>query len=72
MGTRYWPDGGYYNVYYILLIIEKLRKHMGKKKGAADELAELILKVIQGSGIGFILGIIVLAIIMILGNKGII
>ena len=59
-------------MYYILLIIEKLRKHMGKKKGAADELAELILKVIQGSGIGFILGIIVLAIIMILGNKGII
>ena len=45
---------------------------MGKKKGAADELAELILKVMQGSGIGFILGIIVLAIIMILGNKGII
>lgn len=59
-------------MYYILFIIEKLRKHMGKKKGAADELAELILKVIQGSGIGFILGIIVLAIIMILGNKGII
>ena len=59
-------------MYDILLIIEKLRKHMGKKKGAADELAELILKVIQGSGIGFILGIIVLAIIMILGNKGII
>lgn len=45
---------------------------MGKKKGAADELADLILRIIKGSGIGLILGIIVLAVILILGNKGII
>ena len=50
----------------------KTLNDMGKKKGHADELAELILKTIKGSGIGLILGIIVLAILFILGNKGII
>lgn len=45
---------------------------MEKEKKAADELAELILNIIKGSGIGLILGIIVLAVILILGNKGII
>ena len=44
---------------------------MEKEKKAADELAELILNIIKGSGIGLI-GIIVLAVILILGNKGII
>lgn len=45
---------------------------MEKEKKAADELAELILNIIKGAGIGLILGIIVLAVILILGNKGII
>lgn len=45
---------------------------MEKGKKAADELAEFILKIIKGSGIGLILGVIVLAVILILGNKGII
>lgn len=45
---------------------------MEKEKKAADELAELILNIIKGSGIGLILGIIVLAVILILGNKGVI
>ena len=46
---------------------------MGKKQKQkpTEELAELILKVIKGYGIGTVIGLILAIIIVILANKGI-
>ena len=45
---------------------------MGKKQKPTEELAELILKVIKGYGIGTVIGIILVILLVILVNNGII